>query len=157
VNPEDARKYREDIQLYGIGRKIPQELRYTLFIADLNMVWNPSTHSYISKGDIGIANMGEVPINKYVNGYIEIGLRSAGDYMNIYLEVTKGLWYFFNYRNFIMQSISSDEEYNTLLLEMKEDDRIIKDRREEGDYELVISTKRKRIEFIREMEKIFGY
>ena len=157
VNPEDAKKYREDIQLYGIGRKIPQELRYTMFIADLNMVWNPSTHSYISKGDIGIANMGEVPINKYVNGYIEIGLRGAGDYMNIYLEVTKGLWYFFTYRNFIMQSISSDEAYNTLLFEMKEDDRIIKDRREEGDYELVISTKRKRIEFIREMEKIFGY
>ncbi len=157
VSPAEAERYQSDVQLYGIGRKIPQELRYTMFIADVNMVWNPSTHSYISKGDIGIANMGDVPINKYVNGYIEIGLRESGDYMNIYLEITKGLWYFFDYRNYIMQTISSDEAYNTIMLDMKDDRRIINDRHEDESYEIVISSKRKRVEFLRDMEKVFGY
>ncbi|MEA3479256.1 MAG: hypothetical protein U9R60_13800 [Bacteroidota bacterium] len=157
LSPEEAQKYQSDIQLYGVGRKIPQELRYTLFVADLNFIWNPSTHSFISRGDIGIANMGTEPINKYVNAYIEIGIRESGDYINIYLELTKGLWYFFTYRHFIMQTISSDEAYNTVIMDMKDDRRIINDRREDEPYEIVISSKRKRVEFLRDMEKVFDY
>ena len=157
IGKEEADKMINDILLYGGSKKIPQGLRFAFFLSEVNMIWNSQTDSYISKGDIGIANIYDEHVNKYVNGYLEIEKRETGDAMNLYIEISKSNWYFFNYRNYILQTISSNEDYNDLILDLKPDQRIVKDKKEDEQYEFVISSKRKRIDFLRKIENVFSY
>lgn len=144
---------QNEIDLYGYIRKFPNELAHTLIFADVNLKWNPAESSYISYGKIGIGSILEEQVNKYVDGYIQIEKRKNADAINIYLEVSKNSWYFFSYRNNVMQAYSSDDNFNTQLREMD-----IKNRTTEFEenlpYEYVISTRRKQVDFVREMEEL---
>ena len=151
---EDSQKALEEIGLYGASRRVPQDIRQTAVFADVSMSWNPETNSYVSKGDLGIASIDNTPINKYFKGYLEFEIRGTSPVMTLYIEVNSNKWFFFSYRNYIMQTISSDEKYNELVINLKPERRIINERDEENQYEFVISSKRKRIEFIRKMQKI---
>ena len=44
-----------------------------------------------------------------------------GDEFTIYLQLTKDDWYFFNFRNNIMQVISSNLEFNDLIIKAQQD------------------------------------
>ncbi len=151
---EDSQRTLEEIGLYGASRRIPLDIRQTALFADVNMRWNSETNSYVSKGDLGIASIDNTPINKYFKGYLEFELRASTPVMTLYIEVSSNKWFFFTYRNYIMQTISSDEKFNDLVINLKPERRIIDERKEENQYEFVISSKRKRIEFLRKMEKI---
>jgi hypothetical protein len=52
--------------------------------------------------------------------------------------------------------ISSDEGFNTEILNLKPEKRIIYDKDEEVPYEFVISSRRKMIDFKRKMDEING-
>ena len=85
----------------------------------------------MSYGPIGIGCIGKTQINKFVDGLIEIERKRTGDVLNIYLEFENGKdWYFFNYRNNLMQTISANTEYNTIIQELKEDKRTEKKNKE---------------------------
>ncbi|MFC2107453.1 hypothetical protein ACFLRY_03855 [Bacteroidota bacterium] len=153
LNDEESEKVMEEIGLYGTSRRVPQDIRQTILLADVNMSWNPETKSYVSKGDIGVASVDNTPINKYFKGYLEFEMREFSPVMTLYIEISDNNWYYFSYRNNIMQTISSDEKFNDLVINLKPERRIFEDREEESPYEFVISSKRKRIEFLRKMQK----
>ena len=107
----------------------------------------------MSKGPFAVANIGKIPVNRYVDGFIELVKKRSGDEMNLYFEVTDRLWYYFNYKNNILQTISSDMPYNVRISDLKSDRRIYKDNDQEEQYEYVISGRRKRIDFLRKMDE----
>ena len=152
MSKERLEEYKSDLALFGMVRRLPEELVHTFFFADLDMYWNSETHSFISKGPIGINNIGTHQVNRYVNGNIELIKKRSGDELNIYLELNERTWYFFNYRTFIMQSISSNMDFNNLITEIKPEKRILRDNDFEESYEYVIATRRKRIDFLRRMD-----
>ena len=93
-------------------------------------------------------------VNRAVPGYIEIERKASGfGEVNIYFELPDNQWYFFSYRNYILQAISSDEGFNNEILNLGEDKRIIHSREEDVPYEFVISSRRKMIDFKRKMEE----
>jgi hypothetical protein len=143
---------KNDISIYGTIRRLPEELVHTFVLTDVNLTWNPATTSYISKGLIGISNIGETPVNRYVKGYIELIRRRAGNVMTIYFELSRGQWYFFDYRNEVMQTLSSDMEYNTRIADLKLDKRSINKSGMEFPYEYTVSSRRKMIDFLVKME-----
>ena len=115
----------------------------------MNLNWD-----YISQGPIGIGSIGKQQINKYVDGYIEIAKKRTGDVLNIYLEFEKGrYWYYFNYRNNLMQTISSNTEYNNIIRELKDDKRSEKKNKEGEEYSFIISNLRKKTDFLRRVRQ----
>jgi len=154
LNEEESKKVLEEIGLYGASRRVPQDIRQTILFADVNMSWNSETNSYVSKGDLGIASIDNTPINKYFKGYLEFEMREFSPVMTLYIEVSSNKWFFFSYTNYIMQTISSDEKFNDLVINLKPERRIFEEKEEENQYEFVISSKRKRIEFLRKMQKV---
>ncbi|MCK4360804.1 MAG: hypothetical protein KAV70_03585, partial [Bacteroidales bacterium] len=76
------------------------------------------------------------------------------DGINIYLELSEKEWYFFSYRNNIMQAISSNYEFNNLINDLKPESRTFKEKGMDDQYEFVISTRRKRIDFLRKMQSV---
>ncbi|MCK4569384.1 MAG: hypothetical protein KAT76_03785 [Bacteroidales bacterium] len=153
----EADKIIADLSNFGIIRKLPESIKYTLLLNQVKFHWNRATSSLVSYGDIGVFSVGDEVVNRMVPGYVEIERKASGyGVVNIYFEIPEGDWYFFSYRNYILQAISSDEGFNNEILNLKEDKRIIYSRDEDVPYEFVISSRRKMIDFKRKMEEIYG-
>jgi hypothetical protein len=124
-----------------------------MVLTDVNMVWNPTTNSYISKGPIGVLSIGVNVVNRYLNGHLEMIKRRSMDVMTLYLEASSSQYYFFDYRADIMQSLSSDFNYNDRIESIKPEKRTMTSPLAEFPYEYTISTRRKVLEFLRRMEE----
>jgi hypothetical protein len=154
LGEKEADKIIADLQLFGKFRKYPSELEHTITFTDIKFKWNFAARSYISYGPIGIGSIGKHQINKYVDGYVEIEKKRTGDVVSIYLEFEKGkYWYFFNYRNNLMQTISANTEYNTIIQELKDEKRTKKESKEGEEYSFIISNLRKKTDFLTKIKQ----
>ncbi len=154
LGEKDAERIVADVKLFGRLRKYPSELQHTILFSDVKFKWNNATRSYVSYGLIGVGSIGKQQINKYLNGYIEIARKRTGDVINIYLEFEKGrYWYYFNYRNNLMQTISSNTEYNNIIRELKDDKKTTKKGKEGEEYRFIISNLRKKTDFLRRVKQ----
>ena len=152
----DADKILSELSLYGQYRKFPDALDHTLVLSGLQMSWNKDLRSYLSKGPIGINNIGKQSVNKLVNGIVEIGKRRSGDIINIYLEPEENQWYFFAYSNGTLQVISSNRAFNDKLAGLKEGDRVIKGDNGLPSYQFILGTADKKATFLRKMKQASG-
>ena len=141
-----------ELSLYGKMKKIPQELKATLTFPEVDMVWDKASESYLTKGKIAIGNVGDDPVNKLVDGYIQLRRGRSGSEINILLMDGPERWYFFSYAHQVLQFVSSDLQLNDAIANLKEDKRVLNPHSDENYYEFVISTKRKMIDFLRKME-----
>lgn len=118
-------KANELFSEYSLGKfkRMPKELEHTLFLNDLKLKWNPKTRSYISDTLIGVGMCGKEYVNRLTKGYFEIIKKRSGDKFNLYLELSDNVWYFFSYSNNLLQVLSSNEEFNTIVKTLKPDQR----------------------------------
>lgn len=151
---EDAERIRNDINLYGAPRRIPEGLDRSLVLADVKMKWNPGTRSFVSYGPIGIANLVRNQVNKYVNGYLEIEKGRVSDGFTLFLQPDVNTYFYFNYRDGLLQAISSSAAFNDYLVNLKTDKRVTTKRGTGEQYEFIISTDRKVADFIRKMQSV---
>ncbi|MDD2528008.1 MAG: hypothetical protein PHW35_04600 [Lentimicrobiaceae bacterium] len=147
-----ARDVTAELNLSGQLKRPPAELSQRLLLTGLNMVWDPNLKSMVSEGEFGLAGVNGNLVNRKVNGYVEIGKRRTGDIINIYLEISNDQWYFFSYGSNFMQAISSDNDFNAIIAELKEDKRIQKSGNGEAPYQYIIGTPERRIAFLRKMQ-----
>ncbi len=110
----------------GVLKKFPKELDKTIVFTNLAFKWDKKSISYKSIGKIGISNIGNQMINKYVNGYIQVRKRLNGDKIFIYLETGEKEWFFFAFSGGILRTLSSVSEYNQVISDMKTKDKKIK-------------------------------
>ena len=150
----EADKLIGEINLYGSFKKIPTELEHTFFLPELTLKWNSLTESYVSEGKIGIGNILRTQVNKQSFGFVELKKKKNGDVVTIYLEDGNKNWYYFKYTKNLLQVISSSEEFNKIIKEMKTDDRQKKAEKEGGGKEIftfqLTSEKQKR-DFLKTM------
>lgn len=147
VEPTD--KLLEEMSVNsGQAKKFPEKLNKTLVFSDLTFNWDPKSKSYKSKGKIGVLNIGNRMINKYVNGYIQIKKRRTGDKIFIYLETGENEWFFFTLSGSIMRTISSIHEYNQTIADIKTKDKRFKTDR--GIYNYMLTNEETKNLFIYE-------
>lgn len=149
LGKEKAEEILTDISLYGSMRDIPEKLNASIILSDVNLTYNPSTRSFISHDPIGVAMIKGETVNKYFEGYLEIVRKRSGDQLNFYIEIDRRHWYFFSYSNNVLQSISSQTDFNVILRDIKASKR----QDDESAYRYIISTTQKKNRFLREMRK----
>lgn len=103
----------------GKPKKFPEELNKTIVFSNLFFKWDKESQSYKSMGKIGISNIGNKMINRYVNGHIQIRKRKTGDKVFIYLEISDKEWFYFVFSGGILRTFSSVSEYNTTIANLK--------------------------------------
>ncbi len=150
---KEADKQIADVSMNGEFKKIPSELQHTLFLGDVQMKY-ASKNSFISVGPIGIVALNKNQINKYVNGYIEVIKKKSGDEINIYLEFSSDDWYYFNYKGNIMQAISSSNDFNSIIMETKSDNKTLKSENNLPQYSYTKSTLQKKNSFLKRVEPV---
>jgi len=152
LGKEKFEKFISEVNLYGSAKKIPDEVQHGIFLSDLKLYWNKATLSYRSKGPIGIGFIKKIAVNRLLNGYLEITRKRTGDVFNMYVEVDPRTWYFFNYQRGVMQVISSDATFNDLIDKLKPEKRVADEKNGAAPYQYMISTERKKNEFIRKFK-----
>jgi hypothetical protein len=142
------------ISLTGKWKKIPDPLLHTLVLTNVDFAWNPATGSYQSKGKIGIGNIMGEPINKKMNGLVEVIHRRGGDVLSIYLEVDRQNYFFFTYSRGVLQCVAGPgfEKFNTMIRKTKENKRRIKVESGEAEYQYDIGTYAQVAEFLRRFQ-----
>jgi hypothetical protein len=153
MGSEDSKDLKDDISMFGNVRRLPEKLSHTIVLTDVNLYWNSFTKSYMSQGPIGIMSVGKNPVNRYAKGYLELIHRRSGDVISLYFEINPLKYYFFDYRNGILQTISSDDTYNNRINTLKPEKKTMVKPGVEEPYEFVVSDRRKMVDFIRRMQQ----
>lgn len=121
---EEGEKAVDELLSKSEFKKIPQKLVHTFFFSDIQLKWNPTTESFVSIGDIGIAMMGKQQINRFVPGIIEIQKKKSTDELNMWLNIDD-TWFHFWFRNNVMTVFSYDLEFNNKVLKIEAKNRSI--------------------------------
>jgi hypothetical protein len=150
---EESKDLKDEISTSGGMRRLPEKLGHTLVLTDVNLYWNSMTKSYMSHGPIGILSVGKNAVNRYVKGSLELIHRRSGDVISLYFEINALKYYFFDYRNGTLQTISSDQLYNDRINALKPEKRMQTKPGIEEPYEFLVTNRSKMIEFLRRMQQ----
>jgi hypothetical protein len=149
---EKADKFISELSLYGTPKKVPDELQNGIFITEMKMYWHKESLSFKSKGKLGIGYIGKTAVNRQLNGYYEVARKRSGDIFNLFIEIDGNTWIYFNYQRGVMQAISSDQKFNDIINNMKPDKRVADEKDGKPPYQYLLSTDRKKNEFIKRFE-----
>lgn len=149
----DIERVSNEIALYGAPRRVPDVYIRQWVFTDIQLIWNQSTRSFMSVGPLSIANINRSQVNKNVEGFLEIEKSRSGDAFTIHLMLNAKQWFFFNYQRGIMQAMSSSNQFNTDLMNIKQDKRVFSDASTGGRYEYIIATRRRMVDFLRKMQE----
>jgi hypothetical protein len=146
-----AQQISEEINLYGTSRNLPKEFNYEIVLNDVNLYWNEATSSFRSEGKIGIGFIGDQPLNVYVDGFVEIQRRRSGDMFDIYLKADESTFYYFSYIRGNMMTQAGNNTYNTLIANIKLNDRKHPDSSVRQPYIYMISVEDRLGKFLQRM------
>jgi len=152
VGKDQADRLLSDISLYGNFRRFPSSLEKTMLLSDVKMVWNEITGSYQSVGQIGVGNILKKQYNRKIDGKIEIIKKRSGDIIHIYLEADAKNWYYFSYTREIMSAVSSNDEFNTIIREVKSGKNKLEKEKGKARYSYVLSSPQKKTAFLKRFD-----
>jgi hypothetical protein len=119
----------------------------------VKLSWDPKAGAYRYKGFIGVAQVGTFQVNKMMYGMIELKKKRGGDILNLYLEPSDNIWFFFTYQRGLMAAISSQDDFNMNIRETKPEKRTKKGSSADGAYQYILSTEIKKRNFIKSFEE----
>ncbi|MEQ8623967.1 MAG: hypothetical protein RJQ00_03900 [Vicingaceae bacterium] len=155
LGAEEADEIISQLSLNGKIKRLPDELNKRFVFSDAKFKWNEDLNAYKSFGSLGLTNINKEEINKYVDGGIMITKKRSGDVVDIYIELDANNWYYFNYRRNLMKVISSNEDFNNQIKEMKRDDRRYDNKKGEEPFTYMFGTERDVRDFKRDFESDF--
>lgn len=153
LKTKKADKAISDLNLYGKLDKFPKQLISNLTILDLDIKWNEEKKSFLAKGNCGIANVGETQVFKKSKVYFLLEKKRSGDVMHLYIEPFKGMFYYFNYKRGIFQTISSNPTYNSIITDIKPKKATFKGKGDAGSFQYMACSKSKPLLFLRNFEE----
>lgn len=140
---ERSDKLISELSIKGEIKRLPDELVKPLVLADVRMKWDGPEQSWVSEGDIGIATILKKPVYRYVKGKVHLERKRSGDIMTILLMLDDQTYYFFQYTRNYLYAYSSDQQFNTMLSELKDDKRKLDGNKDVPPYQFTVTTKRK--------------
>lgn len=158
IGKEKGDKAIADLNLYGTIKKSPDELEKSLLISNTELKYDKTSKSFISIGKIGLGTINKNDFYRQVPGNIQIKKQKGGDILNIYFEFDPNTWYYFSYFKGVMSVVSSNNEFNNDIKDMKAKDRkqdLAKDNHGPS-YQFTICSPEKKKAFVRKIQQITG-
>jgi len=153
VGEKRVKELMQDYSLLGAFSTVPVEMKHSLFFSKVKMKWNNEQMAWKSVGKIGVGNFNGLQVNKLVEGNIEVKKSKSGDILNIYLEINPKSWFFFTYTRGTLKTISSNENYNNLVINLKDKERKSPVKDEDNPYMFFPATEQAKMNFVNEMKK----
>jgi hypothetical protein len=140
---ERSDKLISELSIKGEIKKLPDELIKPIVLGDVKLRWDGPEQSWVSDGPIGIATILKKPVYRNVKGKVHIERKRSGDIMTIYLALDDQTYWFFQYTRNYLYAYSSDQQFNTMLSELKDDKRQLPSSKDEAPYQFILTNKKK--------------
>jgi hypothetical protein len=110
----------------GRFHRLPAALNQPIMLGDVRMRWNQPTRSFISYGPIGLVNLGQNQVVRQLNGHMEVRKMRGGDSFTLLIRSSEsgdaGIgreWYYFNMNNDELKVLSSVNEFNEAVTQLR--------------------------------------
>ena len=145
---EGADEVLGEMTLMGAFKKTPASIQHRFLFTGLDLTWDPAEDAFVSgENGIGIISMDKVPVFRRIQGRIEWSLAGTNGILRIYLHLDGENWYYFEYRNGVMNITSKDQLFIDAITALKDDKRRIKEGNDRFIYQILPSRGR-RNEFV---------
>ena len=105
-----------DLEMKDDFSKFPNEMKHSIVFAKTNFKWDNENKAFVSKGNIGVGSVLNKQVNSLVDGYIIIEKGQNSDVLTIYLTTEFYDEYYFQYKNGVMRSWSTNPDFNAAIL-----------------------------------------
>ena len=126
----DEKEVQKVIDLVSLNEfDLPKKFNnYTFLFSKVPMKWNQEYQSFVSlQQKMPLASIEGEMVNRMITCYIEVRMPfDDDDRFYMYLQSPSGLFYFFGFKQGIMNVVSSSEEFNEMVINMKDKQRIFK-------------------------------
>jgi len=127
---DDDKAYKNTLaKTQSIGIELPKKYNgYTFLFSKLNLKWDSEYQSMVtSKSEAAVGTIAGTPINRLLTCHVEFKMPSNGDdRIYIYIKSPSDLYYYFGFKQGILEIGSSNDRFYEALTGMKEKDLMIK-------------------------------
>ena len=106
---------KKSLQAYTPLISISPRLDKSIVISKVNLFYDPKNKAWFSKGKIGISNISRKDVNVLSNGFLEIKKAESGDIINLFLQISPTIWYYFNFEENRLMVVSTNADINGLI------------------------------------------
>lgn len=117
----------------------PRSNDYTFLFSDVPFTWDPNLQSFIStEKELGIISINGEPLHRRLECYMEVKMpTNLKDRLYIYIKSPSSLYYFFGFKDGILNVTSNNTTFMDELLALKKNETVIK--MDDGEtYEILI-------------------
>jgi hypothetical protein len=115
-NKKDKEKVMSDLTGSGVIPIVDETEKMFVF-SELNMTYFDTSHSFVSQGDIGLANSKKTILNKKFKGVVEVRKSSSGDKFSLIIGNATGGYYYFSYLAGVLGYQASDQTFTDKMKE----------------------------------------
>jgi len=144
---EGADEVWSTMTLMGTFKKTPESIQHRLLLTGMHMEWDASEDAFVSTGDLGLIGMDKTPVFREIRGKLEMSTGRGGDRVRLYIHMDDDNWYFFDYRNGIMNISTTDQLFIDAVVAIKSDKRKFKTDAGRFSYQM-LPTASRRNEFV---------
>jgi hypothetical protein len=123
------------MKVRSMGLDMPGKYdKYEILFSYLPMEWNPDLQSLVSsKEKVGVASINGETINRMLEAYVEFKMpTNLDDRLYVYIKSPSGNFYFFGYKQGIMNCASNNPKFNDAVEELKKKEKQFK--MEDGEF-----------------------
>lgn len=135
-------------QLHKSNNNIPDSLSRFLVMDSLHMNWDNQKRSYVANGKAMIRTLLKRPVEGEYNVAMELVRRRAGNQIYLYIYNDQK-WYYFEYLDKSLYTLSSNGEYNDILRNEKAEKKIIRDKEKQVLYTITLCPDSKKNRFLK--------
>ncbi|TRX70465.1 hypothetical protein [Carboxylicivirga sp. M1479] len=137
----------------GEGQGIPLELQQMFLFSNIDFEWDTKKRAFVAEGTADLAYIKQFVVNREVEVLAEITRKRSGNSIEMYLEFDADTWVYFVYKNSMMQTFSSNKNYNSIVQELKPEERKQKVSLGEKGYTFIMSPESKKKKFVAKFKK----
>lgn len=127
---ETSKEYSDVVSGINVGAfDLPKKVNdYSLFFSKLPMKWDPDYQSFVSsEGKLGLYSIAGEPLNLMITAYVEFKMPTDGDdRLYVYFKSPSGYYYFFGYKQGILNVVSDNPGFNDEVINMKKKEAVVK-------------------------------
>lgn len=140
----------------GNMNKYPTELEGLLILNDLEMKLHYGMGAFIHAGPVSIVTAGKNSISRSVFAYIKAERGRRSDMFEMLFEVDARTWFYFRYVGGLFSALSSDSEFNSIIINTKEGERFVEDKKTGKTYSYSLTSETYYRKFKRDMDRKFN-
>lgn len=140
--PKEIPEALNQLSLFGSFTQLPKNLESTISLANVKLRWDAQTKSFVSVGKLGIGTIGNIQVNRYVDGFIEFYKGRFSDRFILYIHIGDAEYYSFYYANGVLFVSSTNPDFYNPIVSQKASERRIKPTKKMAGFRYMIGSKR---------------